>query len=104
MEQDTDAKIISMIEELQKQVGYLERKIEALIAQSASAGHARHQRFSGAGREDFRARGHSFDKKHGEGHRREKYAERKRPFRPGDKDRQAKNRRKFFPGSFDKHK
>ena len=118
MEQDADSKVISLIQELQKQVGYLEKKIDMLVAQSAgrsspgksysssSRNYGQHQRYGNPRGNSFESKhtssGHSYGKKRGDEH--ERYTEKKRPFRPGDKDRSARNSKKFYPGSFNKNK
>ena len=119
MEQDADSKVIALIQELQKQVGYLEKKIDMLVAQGAgrsSTGrsYAPPSRSYGAQQRYGNPRGNSFESKHtSSGHsygksrgdeQHTRYVEKKRPFRPGDKDRAAKNSKKFYPGSFNKGK
>jgi hypothetical protein len=103
-EQQAEANVVSLIKELQKQITYLERKIDTLIAQSGSRqpgprNYSRPSRGYGERKPYDNARGggftpkhfssgRSYDKKRGdEGGR---YQERKKPFRPGDRDRQAK--------------
>ena len=118
MDQETNDSVISLIKELQKQITYLERKIDTLVAQSAnrSSGQKsfspssrsygdrpRHDQSRGSsfGHKRREEGGSSFGHKRREegsgssfGHKRReeggRYVEKKRPFRPGDRDRSAK--------------
>ncbi|HLF18760.1 MAG TPA: hypothetical protein VI749_07710 [Candidatus Omnitrophota bacterium] len=96
MEQQANETVITLIKELQKQITYLERKIDTLVAQSAgrqagpksyppsSRSYGAHQRYENP-------RGSAFShKRQDEGRR---YVEKKKPFRPGDKDRAARSAR-----------
>ena len=107
MDQEANETIISLIKDLQKQITYLERKIDTLVAQSAgrssgqrnysspSRGYGEQRRYDNSRASHYgpkpAASGHSFDKKRSEEGGR--YVEKKRPFRPGDRDRAAKKMR-----------
>jgi len=99
-QQQADSNVISLIKELQKQITYLERKIDTLIAQSAgrssgarnyspsSRSYGKPQRYEGSRPSSF---GHKRSEEGG------RYQERKKPFRPGDRDRAKRQSTHFSP-------
>jgi len=96
MDQESNETVISLIKELQKQITYLERKIDTLVAQSAQRPSA--PKTYGAPKRNFEERpryGASRERTYGQGgqQRRDegsRYVKKDKPFRPGDRDRGAR--------------